>query len=63
MSNQGFRGALKQYWDLEPKARLSRKNTFFNDHTLSNYDALKVGLGVSVIATAIICFWCIGVIL
>ena len=64
MSNQGFIGALSQYWSVEPKARLHRRNTYFEDVGLSNYDALKVGIVVSVLATAIIGFWSVfGVIL
>ena len=63
MSNQKLYGALDQYWSVEPEARLNRRNTFF-DHQVSNYDALKIGLGISAIATAIIMFWSlIGVIL
>lgn len=58
MSNQGFWGALAQYWNVEPKARLHRRNTYFEDHMdVSNYDALKMGLGISVVATAILIFW------
>lgn len=64
MNDQGLYGALDQYWTVEPKARLHRRNSYFNDHQASNYDALKFGLCVSVIATAIIFFWSIlGVLL
>ena len=64
MSNQGLKGALVQYWTIEEKPRLHRKNTYFDDLTVSNYTALKFGLAVSVLATAIIIFWSLmGVLL
>ena len=42
--NQGFFGALEQYWTVEPKARLHRRNTYFNDAQVSNATALRVGI-------------------
>lgn len=63
MSN-GLLGALDQYFSIEPKARLHKRNTYFDDVRMSNKDALKVGIVVSTLATAIVVFWClIGVIL
>lgn len=60
---QGFYGALDQYWSIQPKPRLHRRNTYF-DSQISNAEALRFGLIVSVLAMAIICFWSmIGVIL
>lgn len=56
-------GALGQYFTVESKARLHRRNTFFDDVQLSNYDALKVGIVASTLATAIVVVWSIGVIL
>ena len=58
MTDQGLYGALDQYWTLEPKARLHRRNSYFNDHKVSNFDALRFGLVVSIVATAIVLFWC-----
>ena len=58
MNKQGLYGAVEQYWSIEPKARLHRRNTYFEDVNLSSYDALRVGIVVSIIATAIIGFWC-----
>lgn len=55
--NQGLLGALQQYWTVEEKPRLHRRNTYFEDHKPSNYDALKFGLGISVVATAIVLVW------
>lgn len=56
MTNQGFFGALEQYWTLEPKVRLHRRNTYFDDTQLSNYVALKIGIwiAVTVMVTAFI---------
>lgn len=56
-------GALDQYFTIEPKARLHRRNTFFDDVRMTDYNALKVGIVVSTLATAIVVFWSIGVIL
>lgn len=58
MSNQGLYGALEQFWTVNEAPRLDRKNTYFEDHpNVSNYDALKFGLIVSGLATAIIVAW------
>ena len=32
MSNQGFVGAVIQYFTIEDKPRLTRRNTWFRDH-------------------------------
>ena len=64
MSNQGLFGAFEQYWTVNEAPRLDRKNTFFDDHPkVSNYDALRIALVTSVIATAIVVVWSIGVML
>ena len=64
MNDQGLFGALDQYWSVEDKPRLHRRNTFFDDVQLSNIDALRVGIVASGLATAIVVFWSlIGVIL
>ena len=57
MTNQGLFGALEQFWTVEPKARLNRRNSWFEDHQPSNYDSFKFVLCVSVLATAIVIFW------
>ena len=63
MSNQGLFGALDQYWSVEPKVRLHRRNTYFNQE-VSDRDAFVFGFVISVLAIALICFWSlIGVIL
>ena len=60
MSRQGFFGALDQFWTVNEAPRLSRRNTFFDSKEVSNSDALRFGLIVSSLATAIIVFWSIG---
>lgn len=64
MVNQGLWGAIEQYWTVEEKPRLHRRNTYFEDHQITNLQALKFGLGFSIVAMAIFVFWCLlGVIL
>lgn len=64
MNNQGLFGALDQYWSVDEKPRLNRRNTYFDDLELSNVDALRVGIVVSVVAIAIVVFWSlVGVVL
>lgn len=64
MNNQGLFGALDQFWTVNEKPRLDRRNTYFEDIQPSNYDALKFAMVSSTVATAIIIFWSvIGVIL
>lgn len=59
--NQGFFGALEQYWSLEPKARLHRRNTYFDDAMiLSNWTALKMGIVVAV--TMLVTAFVLGII-
>jgi len=62
--NQGLYGALEQFWTVDEKPRLHRRNTYFQDHQVSDSSALRFGLFFIVSATAIIGFWCLlGVIL
>ena len=64
MNNQGLIGALLQYWTIDEKPRLNRKNTYFEDVQLGNIDAIRVGVVATVIAVAIVVFWSLfGVIL
>lgn len=37
MNSQGLLGALLQYWTIEDKPRLYRRNTWFDDHKPSEY--------------------------
>lgn len=60
MNNQGLIGALYQYWNISDKPRLNRKNTYFKDHQISNIDALKIGLFVSILGLLVLGFWCLG---
>lgn len=65
MSNQGFFGALEQYWTVNEAPRLNRRNTFFEDNVVvSNATALKFAVAITIIAMAIPLFWSLmGVIL
>lgn len=63
MVSQGLFGALEQYWTIEDKPRLTRRNTYFEDKDVSNDTALKFGLVVSVLVTTIVIFGQIGVML
>lgn len=60
MSSQGLLGALDQYWSVEEKPRLHRRNTYFREHEVSNIDALRFGLGFIIVAMAIVGSWCIA---
>jgi len=53
--DQGLVGALHQYWNIDEKPRLYRRNTYLT--------ALRVGIVASVVATAIIGLWSLGGIL
>ena len=61
MTSQGFFGALWQYWNIQEKPRLNRRNTYFDDSLdkVTNYDALIFGTGFIVVALAIISAWCV----
>lgn len=61
MNNQGFFGALWQYWNIQDKPRLDRRNTFFDDSMdkVSNYDALVFATCFITVALAIISSWLI----
>ena len=64
MNNQGLMGALSQYWTIDEKPRLNRKNTYFDEIGLSNAQALRVGIVVSTVAVAMVVFWnLLGVVL
>ena len=64
MNDQGLYGALDQYWTVNEKPRLARRNTYFDDVQVSNIQALKVGIVASMVSTAIVVFWSLlGVIL
>lgn len=42
MSNQGFVGAVIQYFTIEDKPRLTRRNTWFRDHQISEKLATNI---------------------
>ena len=57
MNNQGLYGALLQYWTIDEKPRLHRRNTYFDDVEVSNVQALRVGIVASILAMAIVMSW------
>ena len=61
MTNQGLRGALEQYWTVEDKPRLHRRNTYFEDHPkVTNQDALRIGIIATIVCITIVIFSMIG---
>lgn len=54
MNNQGFFGALWQYWNIHEKPRLDRKNTVFENARVSNREALYFGLWFIIIGLILI---------
>lgn len=58
--DQGLVGALHQYWNIDEKPRLYRRNTYFDDVSVSNLTALRVGIVVSMVAVAIVGLWSLG---
>lgn len=60
MTNQKLLGALWQYWNIQPKARLNRQNTYFKDHEVSNRSALSFGLWFIVTVLALLSISSIG---
>ena len=62
--DQGLLGALEQFWTVEPKPRLGRKNTYFEDLKFTdNWTILKIVLGLVSIGIAIMVFWSVRWIL
>ena len=61
--NQGLFGALEQFWSIEEKPRLHRRNSYFYDAQISNVEALRVGIAVIVLGMAIGVIWSLGAIL
>ena len=63
MVNQGLWGAIEQFWTVEEKPRLHRRNTFFEEHPqVSNYDSLKVGIVAVSVSITIVIFAMIRVV-
>ena len=62
MDNQGLLGAVEQYWTVEEKPRLHRKNTYFEDHPrVSDFGALKLYLLVLTALITIVMLCVVGV--
>ena len=63
MVNQGLWGALEQFWTVEEKPRLHRRNTFFEEYQVTQYDALKLGIVATTLTITIIVTSMIGGVL
>lgn len=57
MSNQGIWGALEQYWRVEPKPRLNRRNTYFEDVAISEYHLLAIATITLVMVIGLMAFF------
>lgn len=66
MVNQGLLGAIEQYFSVEDKPRLHKRNTFFedflNEHSLDEETAVCMGIITIVISLALI-IWSMAVVL
>jgi len=61
MAKQNFWGAVEQYWTLEDKPRLHRRNTYFEDHpSISNWTSFKIGIVAVTTITIVICGIMVG---
>ena len=64
MVNQGLWGAIEQFWTVEEKPRLHRRNTFFEEYPkVTNYDSLKIGIVAFSVTVVVIAVTTIGGIL
>ena len=59
-NNQGLWGAIVQFWTIEDKPRLHRRNTYFEDHQVSEK---LVVYGIPIILTIVIFWVCFGMVL
>lgn len=64
MVNQGLWGAIDQFWTVEEKPRLHRRNTYFEDHPqVSSWTSLKLGIVACSVSITIVIFSLVGGIL
>ena len=66
MVSQGLWGAVEQYWTVEDKPRLDRRNSWFEDHQINFNNARVFALGIVAcfVGITIVMFWCLlGVLL
>ena len=61
--DQGLLGAIEQFWTVEDKPRLHRRNTYFEDHHFSNSDALHLWLLVLTVGITIVMLCLVGVMI
>ena len=61
MANQGLWGAIEQYWTVEEKPRLHRRNTYLDDHPqVSNWTSLKLGIVACSVSITLVILAMIG---
>ena len=64
MVNQGLWGAVEQFWTVEEKPRLHRRNSYFEDHPrFSNSTSLKLGIVACSVCITIVISVLVGGIL
>lgn len=63
MVSQGLWGAIEQYWSVEDKPRLDRRNSYFEDHHLNDRDALNLYLIASSVGITIVILGLVGVMI
>lgn len=56
--NQGFLGALEQYWTVEEQPRLNRRNSWFREHEPKE-SSLILGVYIAVPTVVIFVVFCI----
>lgn len=61
MVDQGLWGAIEQYWSVEDKPRLNRRNTYFEDHHLSSINVLYIYLLFLTVGITIVMLGIVGV--
>lgn len=56
--NQGFWGALEQFWTVDEQPRLNRRNSWFREHE-PNQSSLILGIYVAVPIVIVFVVFCI----
>ena len=56
--NQGFFGALEQYWTVDEQPRLNRKNSWFREHQ-PKQSSLIIGTYIAVPTLILFMVFCI----
>lgn len=62
MNNQGFVGAVIQYFTIEDKPRLHRRNTWFRDHQITEDIAIRFIIVSVSVAIAFVIYSMLGLL-